>query len=96
MIVSEITLNDVAGYLKLKDGEYTQAELQMYLDAAVAFLKTFTGLDAAGLEEHEDLTVVILMLCHDMYENRSLNTEKSSMNQIAELILTQYNASRAS
>ncbi|QOX63690.1 phage gp6-like head-tail connector protein [Anoxybacterium hadale] len=94
MIVSEITLNDVAGYLKLKDGEYTQAELQIYLNAAVAFLKKFTGFDAAGLDEHEDLTVVTLMLCHDMYENRSLHTEKRNMNQIVEIILTLYNAAR--
>ena len=95
MKVSEITLSNIAGYLKLNDGEFTESELQMYLNASMAYVKAYTGLDAAGLDLHEDITVAVLILCQDMYDNRSMYTEKSSLNQVAEKILSMHKNSAA-
>lgn len=95
MKVSEIKLSNIADYLKLSSGEYADAELQMYLDASVAYVKAYTGLDDAGLELHEDITVAVLILCQDMYDNRSMYAEKSSLNQLVEKILNLHKNSAA-
>ena len=93
MIVSEITINDIADYLKLSIGEYTETELQTYLDASIAYVKAYTGLDATGLDEHEDITIAVLILCQDMHDNRSMYAEQSSLNQVVQKILSMHSTS---
>ena len=93
MKVSEITLSNIADYLKLSNGEYTEAELQTYLNASIAYVKAYTGLDAIGLDEHDDITIAVLILCHDMYDNRSMYTDQSNLNQVVNKILSMHSTS---
>jgi Phage QLRG family, putative DNA packaging. len=96
MTVSEITVNNVANYLKLNAEDYSPTELQIYLDAAIAYVKAYTGLDITGLDEHEDITVAVLVLCCDMHENRSMYAEQNNLNHVVEKILSMHSATPVS
>jgi hypothetical protein len=87
MKVSEITVSDVAGYLRLEEGEYTEPEIQALIDASKAFIRSYTGLDDAMIDTHEDFVIVVYILCQDMYDNRSMHVEKSNLNKVVDTIL---------
>ena len=93
MKVSEITFKNVADYLRLNTGEYTESELQTYLSASVAYVKAYTGLDSTELDHHEDITVAVLILCQDLYDNRSMYAAQSNLNQVVEKILNLHKSS---
>lgn len=65
-----------------------------YLDtlktAAVNFCIGYTGLSKEELDEHEDITIALLMLIGDMYDNRQMQIDKNTMNKTAEIILNLY------
>lgn len=87
MKVSEITVNNVADYLRLDEGDYSATEIQGLIDTARAFIRSYTGLDDEKIDLHEDFTIVVYVLCQDMYDNRSLYVEKSNLNKVVETIL---------
>jgi hypothetical protein len=87
MKVSEITECAIAKYLRLGRGEYDESQLTMMLDAAKAFVKSYTGLGDDEIDEHEDIAIVILVLCQDMYDNRTLYVDKNNLNRVVDTIL---------
>lgn len=87
MRVSKIQLNDVVEYLRLEEGQYTETELKMMLDAAKGFTLSQTGLDAEGADKHEDIAIAVLVLIQDMFENRTMYVEKSNVNKVVDSIL---------
>lgn len=128
MKVSEITINDVAEYLRC---DATELILDPILSAAIRYVSDYTGIaiedsyfvtaDAAynsgktyytlssgiytkftgtaftegttyyekkeSLDDHEDFFIVIMVLCQDMYDNRSLYVDKSNVNKVVDSIL---------
>lgn len=58
--------------------------------AAVSYVEGQTGLDATGLDNHEDLTIVVLTVISDMWDNRSLTIDRSNPNNLVENILYLY------
>ena len=86
-MVSEITTDDVALYLKLDDGDYNENELEVIITASKAFVKSYTGLDDDGMDLHDDIVIAIYILCQDMYDNRSLYVDKNNMNKVIDIIL---------
>lgn len=87
MLVSAITVSDIVDYLRLDETQYTTAQIQSYLSAAKAFVKAYTGLDDTAIDLHEDIVIVIYVLCQDMYDNRTLYVEKNNINQVVDSIL---------
>lgn len=87
MKVSEIAISDVANYLRLEDGEYTDTEIQGLIDVAVAYVKSHTGLSAEKIDDHADIVIVIYVLCQDMYDNRSMYVDKNNLNKVVDTIL---------
>ena len=65
-------------------------EILVMKKAAVEFCKGYTGLTEEQLDEHEDITIAVLMLIADMYDNRQLQVDKNVMNKTAETILGMY------
>ena len=87
--VSKITIYDVANYLKISEvDEYVRRELETYLNVAKKYIKDETGL--TDLDEHEDFIIAILVLCQDMYDNRTLYVDKSNTNKVIETILGRH------
>lgn len=90
MKVSEITVSDVASYLKLENGEYRETEIQALIDISKAFIRSYTGLDDTEIDKHEDFVIVVYILCQDMYDNRSMYVDKSNLNKVVETILSMH------
>ena len=86
--VSDITVTDVTDYLRIPEitAEDT-ALLTTALNVAKQFVMSYTGLDAEGMDAHEDLVIVIYVLCQSMYDNRAYYVDKSNINNVVESIL---------
>lgn len=69
MKISEITASVVAEYLRLEDENDNM--LEPIMTAAKAYIKDETALTEEELDDHEDLAHAFLVLCQDMYDNRS-------------------------
>ena len=87
MKISEITVNNVVEYLRLEDGEYNEAEIENLLNVAKQFVKSYTGLTEEEIDKHEDFYIVVMILCQDMYDNRSYYVDKNNLNKVVETIL---------
>lgn len=98
MKVSEITISDVASYLRIDDfnpeSNLESAHLKAILTASKNFIADYTGIpisstdaDAEILDDHEDFYIVVMVLCQDMYDNRSMYVDKSNINRVVETIL---------
>lgn len=84
MKVSEITINDVAEYLRVEEVEPVLINL---LDTSKKFIKSYTGLTDEELDLHEDFYIVVMVLCQDMYDNRAYYVDKNNLNKVVETIL---------
>ena len=87
--VSEITTKDIADFIRL--GEVSDAEekqLQTFLTVAKDYVANYTALE--DLDEYADLVIAILILCQDMYDNRSLYVDKNNPNRVVQTILDMH------
>lgn len=87
MKVSEITTNDIVEYLRLEENEYSELEIANLLNVSKKFIKSYTGLTDEELDLHEDFYIVVMVLCQDMYDNRSMYVDKNNLNRVVETIL---------
>lgn len=86
--VSDIQVTDVTDYLRIS--EVTDEDTSLIttaLNVAKEFVKSYTGLDDAGMDAHEDLVIVIYVLCQSMYDDRTYYVDKSNINNVVESIL---------
>ena len=84
--VSDITTNDIAEYLRLVD--YTEDDedtLSNLLGIAKTFISNYTG--QTNIDQFQDFVIVVLILCQDMWDNRTLYVEKASLSYPVETIL---------
>ena len=86
--VSQITAQDVADYLRLC--EVTQDDtntLNTLLTVAKNYVIKYTGQTMEALDALQDIIIVVLILCQDMWDNRTLYVESSNVNKVVESIL---------
>ena len=72
--MSDITVSDIAEYLRLPNG-YATGEtglLTSLLASAKSYCTHYTGKTIAELDTYPDVVVAVLILVQDMYDNRSL------------------------
>ena len=87
--VSEITTKDIADFIRLGEvGDAEEIQLQTFLTVAKNYVANYTALD--DLDEYADLVIVILILCQDMYDNRSLYIDKNNPNKVVQTILDMH------
>lgn len=90
MKISEMTTADIWQHIREDPKEMEDADNREILTmktAAVEYCKGYTGLTEKQLDQHEDITIAVLMLIADMYDNRQLQVDKNIMNKTAETIL---------
>lgn len=85
MKVSALTPEDVRLFVKMEEGEDVSPEA--LLAAATAFVQGQTGLSDEELDDYEDITIAVLVLCADMYENRVTTVDSANPNRTVEAIL---------
>ena len=79
MKISELTAQTVAQYLRLNWDILREAdvrELESFLAAAKEYVFGFVGKSAEDCDAWQDLTIAVLMICEDMYDNRSAAVTK--------------------
>lgn len=75
MKVSEITLSDISRQIREDETYLTEGDreyLAILQKAAVEYVKSYTGLDDAAIDTHEDITIAVLVLISDMFDNRQM------------------------
>ena len=86
--VSDITVTDVTDYLRISEvTDEDTSLLTTALNVAKEYVKSYTGLDAEGMDAHEDLVIVIYVLCQNMYDDRTYYVDKGNINNVVESIL---------
>ena len=92
MKVSELTSADVITFLRL-DGTEPEIPPELLLSAAKAHVKGYTRLTDTEIDEHEDITIAVLVLCSDMYDNRQMQVENDKVNRVVSSILDMHQRS---
>ena len=89
--VSEITIEDVASYIRATDTD----GIDTYLNIAKSYISSYTGIpvtseEGESLDDFPDFVIVVYVLCQDMYDNRTLYVDKSNINKMVQTILDMH------
>ena len=89
--VSEITIDDVASYIRVTDTE----GIDTYLNIAKNYISSYTGIpvtneEGESLDDFPDFVIVVYVLCQDMYDNRTMYVDKTSINKVVQTILDMH------
>lgn len=86
--VSDIAYTDIADYIRIDEiTADEQNTLNNLLTVAKKFIQSYTGLTAEQIDDYPDFVIVVLILCQDMYDNRTLYVDSSNLNKVVETIL---------
>lgn len=89
--VSEITINDIANYIRLTDRlKSDENYISTILQISKSFITGYTGLTEEEIDKYNDFVIVIYVLCQDMYDNRSLYVDEKNINYTVKTILDMY------
>lgn len=86
--VSDITTQDIAEYIRLDELTADDTNtLNNLLNVSKAFIASYTGLTAEQIDAHPDFVIVVLILCQDMWDNRTLYVDNLNLNKVVDTIL---------
>lgn len=86
--VSQITAQDVAEYLRLTDPTQSDLDtLSTLLTVAKIYVGEYTGRSLMELDSYRDIIICVLILCQDMWDNRTLYVDTTNANRVVESIL---------
>lgn len=89
--VSDITVKCVADYLRLDEvAESENDTLTMLISIAASFIKSYTGLDDVGVDKYPEFVIVVLILCQDMWDNRTMYVDSKDLNNTVQSILAMH------
>lgn len=87
--VSEITPESVAEYLRLDEvNDNEKNTLSMLISTATSFIKNYTGID--DLDKYPEFVIVVLILCQDMWDNRTMYVDSKDLNNTVQSILAMH------
>lgn len=93
MKIDDITTADVVSFLRLEEDEYILKEIQAIMAAARSFIIGYTHLPVEStdgqktINDYEDFYIAYMVLCQDMYENRTFTVDKDKINPTVNAIL---------
>ena len=93
--VSEITILDVARYMRVEMPDYEERDIETYLNIAKNYISSYTGIpvtstEGESLDDFPDFVIVVYVLCQDMYDNRTLYVDKNNINKTVQTILDMH------
>ena len=88
--VSDITAEDVWAFLNPAEEMYTDAEntINMMIRVAIAFIQNYTGRE--DLDAYQDFVICVLVLCQDMWDNRTMYVDSENLNYVVRSILNMH------
>lgn len=93
MKVSEIDVDTLLAHLRIEPRWATEAERGLAsacLPAARAYVRDHCAVTDEYMDGHEDLTVAVLVLASDMYDQRSVYAEQANPNLTVHAILSHH------
>lgn len=89
--VSDITAESVAKYLRLDEvSEEEKNTLTTLISIATSYIKSYTGLDDDGVDKYHEFVIVVLILCQDMWDNRTMYVDSKDINNTVQSILAMH------
>lgn len=88
MRFSQVKEADAIRFAKLDGSDISFVE--PFLDAAKGFVKHYTGLKDHELDFYPELSIAVLVMFTDMYDNRSMTVEQAAENRTAKAILDMH------
>lgn len=84
MKVSELTTGALQEYLHAEDDN-----LQLFLDGAISYVKNYAGLTDEQMDEAPEITLCVLAVASDMYDNRQtqVGVNNSYLNKLVDSML---------
>ena len=87
--VSQITASDVWEFINPAEVMTDEGNtINNLIGVAKAFIQIYTG--RADLDEFQDFVIVVLVLCQDMWDNRTFYVDKSELNFVVKSILDMH------
>ena len=98
MKVSEITVENIANYLRLTEiSEEDNKNIELFLNIAKNYIENYTGIpqksedeEAETLDTYSDFIIVVYILCQDMYDNRVMYVDGKNINNTVKTILDMH------
>lgn len=93
MKASEIQLSDICRQIRVEEEYLDEGDmvyLEMLKQAAMSYVRGYTGLNDEQIDSHEDITAAVLVLISDMYDNRQMNVDRANVNRVVDTILGMY------
>lgn len=98
MKVSEITVNDIANYMRLSEiSEEDKKNIELFLNIAKNYIENYTGIpekseniEAETLDSYSDFIIAVYILCQDMYDNRVMYVDSKNINKTVQTILDMH------
>lgn len=89
--VSDVTSADLAAFLRVCEvTPYEDGYLSTLIGAATTYMCKYTGLTTAQLDESQDFVPVLLVLCQDMYDNRTLYVDSANVSRMVQSTLDMH------
>lgn len=86
--VSDITYADVADYCRIDEIDQSDINtLNNLIIIAKNYIAGYTGRTIEDLDDYPDISIVVLILCQDMWDNRTMYVDSSNLNTTVDSIL---------
>lgn len=89
MKLSEVTIEHVREYLRLEPDADTST-LPILIDSAKKYIVNYTGKTAEELDKYEDISIAMMVLVSEFYDNRRYLQDRNYSNQAVETILNMH------
>ena len=91
MKISELNINIVCNHIReiyenLDTNDITLLESETV--SAIQYAMSYTGLTQENLDSYEDITIAVLCLISDMWDNREYATNQTNLNPTVQTILS--------
>lgn len=90
MKVSQITTIELVKYLRIDDVDEEYDLLNSLLSAAKAYVRDETGLTDEEIDLHEDLSIAVMVIVSDLYDNRQTYVDKTNINKVVDSMLYRH------
>ncbi|MDF2788680.1 MAG: hypothetical protein K0S80_1778 [Neobacillus sp.] len=91
MKISQVTRQDLMEYAReYNDEPEITKTFDNILVACKSFIKSYTGLSDDQMDTKEDLTIALMVLSNEMYENRVFTIQNDKVNVVIKNILDMH------
>lgn len=89
MKISDVSIEDIKQYANIYHNEDDNLIFSI-LTAVKSYIRNYTGLSDEQMDQKEDLTIALMVLCNEMYDNRAFTIEDSKVNSVIKSILDMH------